>query len=155
VSDHLGRTVRVTPDPYNPWRALRRAHDVQLHWKHLPGGARGMTRPPEPAVTLDPRQTQAELRSTLTHELVHLERGPVPADPVLAAREEAAVEQETAHRLIPLPRLADVLMAAHGEREAADELWVDVEVLRCRLAHLHPAERGYLRRRLAQREGAA
>ena len=37
---------------------------------------------------------------------------------------------------------------AHNLDEAADELWVDVETLEVRLAHLHPSERHYLRRRL-------
>jgi hypothetical protein len=33
---------------------------------------------------------------------------------------------------------------------AAEELWVCEDTLRVRLKHLHPAERGWLRRRLEQ-----
>lgn len=72
------------------------------------------------AVTLDSRLLQVERRSAIAHELVHIERGPVPRDPWLAACEELAVEQETARRLIPLDRLVDALAWAHNLHEAAD-----------------------------------
>ena len=45
-------------------------------------------------VTVDCRLSAAQRRCTLAHELVHVERGPVPRDPWLAAREEAAVEAD-------------------------------------------------------------
>jgi glyoxylase-like metal-dependent hydrolase (beta-lactamase superfamily II) len=38
----------------------------------------------------------------------------------------------------------------HDLAEAADDLWVDEQLLRCRLRHLHPSERGYLQQRLAE-----
>lgn len=134
---------------YHPWRAFRRLADWTLTLRRLPltGPAVELhwaTR----TIHMDKRLLQAERRSAIAHELVHIERGPVPRDPWLAAREELAVEQETARRLIPLDRLVDALVWAHDLYEAADELWVDVETLRVRLDHLHPAEKAVLKERL-------
>lgn len=132
---------------YHPWRALRSLVDWTLQWQ-ASDLVDGVTHFPSRTITLDPRLLQVERRCTITHELVHIERGPVPADPRLAAREESYVEQEAARRLITLEALADALAWCHDEYEAADELWVDVDTLRVRLAHLHPAEVAHLRRRL-------
>lgn len=84
--------------------------------------------------------TQAERRCTLTHELVHRERGPVPADPAAAAREEAIVEEISARRLITLPQLADGLRWSRHPRELAEALWVDQPTLHTRMATLDPLE---------------
>lgn len=89
---------------------------------------------------------------TITHELVHIERGPVPKDPWLKVREESYVEQEVARRLIKLEPLGEALAWANHMSEAADCLWVTERVLEVRLAHLHPSERAHLKRRLAFRE---
>lgn len=92
--------------------------------------------------------TQAERRSTILHECLHVERG--PALSTLAAREELRVEKETARLLLPnIKDVADALAWARSTAEAADELWVDEQLLRCRLTYLHPAERGYLQQRLS------
>ena len=77
----------------------------------------------------------------MAHELVHVERGPVPADPWLAAREERAVEAEAARRLIPLEALAGALAWSRRPVEVADELWVDVQTLAVRIGGLSVAER--------------
>ena len=58
--------------------------------------------------------TQAERRCTLTHELVHRERGPVPRDPAAAAAEERAVDEIAARRLITLGSLVDGLATNVG-----------------------------------------
>ena len=84
------------------------------------------------------------------HELVHVERGPAPADPHLRAREEATVERETARRLIPLSALAEALSWSLHPAVVADELRVTEAVLTTRLRALHPAELHYLTRRLAR-----
>ena len=86
---------------------------------------------------------QVERRCVLLHELVHEERGiPHGVDP----REEAAVEQEVAHRLIPIELLADALRWTMLVSKAADHCHVTTEVLMTRWEHLHPSERHYLRR---------
>ena len=97
-------------------------------------------------ITLDRGLLQAERRSTLAHELEHVRRGPVPE--WHWAREEAIVEREAARRMIDIRDLGEALAWSHDLHEAADELWVDVELLRARLDSLHPSERHYLKRRL-------
>lgn len=94
---------------------------------------------------------QRERRTVLAHELIHLERGATVCD----AREEAAVEQEAARRLIPIDELASALAWTRNVDELAEELWVDAALVRCRMAHLHPSERHYLRRRLEHTEETA
>lgn len=98
-------------------------------------------------VFLRPGLTQAQRRCALTHEIIHLERGPVPSDPTLAAREERIVEDLTARRLIPLSMLIEALTwATDDDRQAlADELWVDDVTLAIRLRNLTVSERARIR----------
>lgn len=84
--------------------------------------------------------TQAERRCTLTHELVHRERGPAPADCAAAAREERIVDEITARRLISVPALVDGLRWTRQPRELAEHLWVDEPTLRTRMDTLDPLE---------------
>lgn len=84
---------------------------------------------------------------TVLHEVLHLLNGPQPRG--LRAKEEEWVRRQTAREMIPDVRaLGEVLAWAHTPMEAADELGVDIYVLRKRIRHLHPAERHYLARRL-------
>lgn len=92
--------------------------------------------------------TQAERRCTLTHELVHRERGPVPCDPAEAAREERIVDEIAARRLITVPALADGLAWTRHPRELAEHLWVDEPTLQTRMATLDPVEVAQLEHRL-------
>lgn len=134
---------------YHPWRALRQLGDEwTLVWAPIAGvvDRLGLTSWHDKTITLDPDQDQAQRRSTLAHELVHVERGPV--DCRYRHREERYVDAVAARRLIGIRELGEALAWAHDLAEAADELWVDESMLRARLAHLHPAERHYLRRRL-------
>lgn len=60
------------------------------------------------------------------------------------------MDREAARLLLPdVLTIADALAWAHTIEEAAEELWVDVDTLRARLRCLHPVERGYLTRALA------
>lgn len=133
---------------HHPWRALRALERFELRWAHLPIGKLGETDFDAETITLAHGLDQAERRSTIAHELEHIERGWSPC----TAREECAVDREAARKLIEVRALGEALAWAVDEQEAADELWVDVHMLRARLRHLHPAERGYLRRRLADLE---
>lgn len=99
-------------------------------------------------VTVDKRLLQAERRCTIAHELEHIRRGPLPTDPVLAAREEAAIDQAVARRLVTLDALAAALAWSSDPHEVAEELWVDVPTLLTRIHHLHPSERAYLNQKL-------
>ena len=104
-------------------------------------------------IVLHPRQSQAQRRCTLTHELVHAERADLGE---CSERIEELVHAEAARRLITIEALVDAAMYHEDDLEAlAEALWVDLETLQARLAHLHPAERGYLQRRLSMKEHTA
>lgn len=133
---------------HHPWHEFGSLTEWTLHQTDLPDGTLGLTCHHTKTVTLDRSLLQVERRCTIAHEVRHILRGPVPADPVLAAREELAVEQATARLLIDVHRLGEALAWSEDLHEVADELWVDPALLRVRLDHLHPAERAYLHRRL-------
>lgn len=139
---------------WHPWRALRHVTDATLCWWLLPEGVFETCDVTSGSITLNPGQTQAERRSTLTHELVHLERGQVPACPIAAGREEQAVNAEAARRLIPLEALIDALLWSYDEHELADELWVDLDMVRARLDNLTDEERATIDAQLWEREAA-
>lgn len=132
----------------HPWCEFRSLTDWTLTWAALPARIMGLTCWADQTVTLDRTLLQAERRCTIAHEVEHIRRGPVPVEPVLAAREEAAVEQAVARRLITIRALGEALAWSQHPAVVADELWVDEDTLRVRLEHLHPAERAYLKRRL-------
>ncbi len=133
---------------WHPWRALRVHYsDVEVSCRyrlpdHLMGLQQGAT------IWLCRTLTQAERRCTLTHELVHRERGPVPADPAAAAAEERAVDRIAARRLITLPSLLDGLRWTQRLPELAEHLWVDEPTLRTRLDTLDPIEVAHLEHEL-------
>lgn len=131
----------------HPWRRLRDLADVTLLWHD--GGPAGLTNFGESTISLRRGLNQAERRSTVLHECLHVERGPVPLG--MARGEEVRVEKEAARLLMPdIKVVGEALAWAHDLGEAADELWVDEQMLRVRLQHLHPAERGWLKQRLEE-----
>lgn len=131
----------------HPWRWLRNLPHVDLQWHD--GGVMGEADHEAQTVSLRRGLSYEERRCTLLHELLHLERG--PALTTTCDRDEDAVRRTTARLMLPSVRqLGEALAWAHDEREAADELAVDVGVLRDRLRWLHPSERHYLTRRLAE-----
>lgn len=132
----------------HPWRRLRALTHFQLKWHD--GGLMGETDYQASTISLRRGMTQAQRRSTVMHECLHAERGPVPMG--LADREELRVRKHTAQLLLPDVRvIADAMAWAQGDMEAAaDELWVDAGILRDRLRFMaHPAERAYLAKRFA------
>lgn len=134
----------------HPWRRLRHLTHVTLLWAD--DGPDGVTDFDAGTVTLRRGMTQAERRSTILHECLHIERGPVPAG--LVDREELRVWKESARLLLPdVAAIGDALAWGQGDvAAAAEELWVCEDTLRVRLKHLHPSERGWLKRRLEQEE---
>lgn len=133
---------------HHPWQAFRALTHIRLRWAALPEGMLGYTDHERREVVLAVGLTQAERRCTIAHETQHVLRGPVPT--YLLRREEHAVDREAARLLLPdIKAVGDALAWALSVEEAAEELWVDVETLQCRLRTLHPVERGYLHRRLA------
>lgn len=141
--------VSTVPVMHHPWRAFRDLVDWTLEWAHLPHGVWGLTDFDRRVVTLTHGMSQAERRCTIEHERQHILRGPVSA--AYTAREELAVDRNAARVLLPDIRAIGAELAwAHNLDEAAEQLWVDPDILRTRLEHLHPAERAYLRRRLEE-----
>jgi hypothetical protein len=125
---------------WHPWRTLRDHHaDVDVICRYrLPERIMGMQLGRR--IWLCATLTQAERRCTLTHELVHRERGPVPNAPAAAAREERAVDEISARRLITMPALVDALRWTRHPAELADHLWVDEPTLQTRMTTLDPLE---------------
>ncbi|NYD39953.1 hypothetical protein [Nocardioides panaciterrulae] len=133
----------------HPWRQLRELAHVTLQWHE--GGKMGQVDHGTQTVSLRLGLTWEERRCTLLHELLHLDNGPQPFG--LKAKEEETVRRQTAREMLPdIWQVGEALAWAHTPMEAAEELGVDLYVLRKRLRHLHPSELHYLERRLAQAE---
>lgn len=140
----------TTHGPYDPWVDLRE------NWPHLhvvvePMAGRLLGELRYPVIALRAGTTAAQRRCTLTHEIVHLERGVRDCGP-WNGREERHVHAEVARRLVSTEQFvravrevggiqggpADVLRLAHA-------LDVDRETMRVRLALVTPAERRRVR----------
>lgn len=135
---------------YHPWRDLRAREHVSVAWtRSLPRGVRAVAH--GDALLMDAGQMQAERRSTLAHELVHLDRGDAECQP---ARVEREVEEEAARRLIPIDHLIDALLWSQDEHELSEELWVDRAIVRARLEGLTDAERDEVEAAMDRREEA-
>jgi len=93
---------------------------------------------------------QRERRSTLAHELVHLERGIAPYHPHYTLREERIVDEIAARRLIPLDDLFNAMIWCQGrvDDEVAEELGVDLDTLNTRINTLEPCEQQWLERQI-------
>lgn len=135
---------------FHPWRRLRERPELEVQWRRLPDGVLGRT--DGQRIWLDPRQPQRQRRCTLLHELIHADRGVACGSD---SSEERTVEQLAARHLIPLVALAEGIAWAHDEHELADDLWVDVEMVRARLAGLSAQEQGYIEDRIAAIEVTA
>ncbi len=111
---------------WNPWAALRERRHLLFLLANLPDGVEGayQRRGETGYVLLDRSLDQAERNATLAHELVHEERGTLPAGAPdwLVDKEERHVDDEAARRLVPLEALDDLHLRAvvHGEQIA---LW--------------------------------
>ena len=135
----------TVPVMRNPWRRLRALAHVELRWHDEPDPM-GLT-DFATYISLSRTLTWAERRSTILHEVLHVERGPAPS--WCEAKEERLVDKEAARWLLPDVRvIGDALAWSHSYAEAADELGVDEALLRVRLRYLHPSERAFLTRRL-------
>lgn len=132
---------------HHPWRAFRNLTAWTLHWSHeLPEDRLGEVDFEAQTVTLAHGLTQAERRSTIAHETQHILRGAAPTH--LRAREERAVDRAAAQLLISIEALAEALLWSYDEHEIAEELWVDVQTVRARMASLTDGETRQLNARL-------
>lgn len=102
------------------------------------------------AIWMDPDQLQVERRCTLAHEIAHIDLGHTDCSD---ERDETQAQRLTANRLITWDALVDVFKWADNPHEAADCLWVTVDVLEDRLRFLHPHERLLLQQVVRARDG--
>lgn len=136
------------PPPWNPWAYLRRHHpDVEIVTEYrLPEHVMGLTLYHHRVILLCRYMNQNELRSTLAHEIAHIERGPVPVRDAMARDEERCVDRIASRRLVRITDLARIALRHPGGDAAcwASNLWVDVPMLQCRLRELDAVERAKL-----------
>jgi hypothetical protein len=146
IQPHCNRGPNNDPvfTGYDPWRDLADNHPhIRVVLVPMRGDLLGELREAGLVIALRSGTTAAQRRCTLTHELVHLERGIRECGP-WQQREELAVHREAARRLIPMGALLrGVTVAAHssGTGLLADELGVDSDTLDVRLASLNRSER--------------
>src|SRR4051812_11136095 len=103
---------RRVPDRYDPW------HDLAVNWPDVeiviePMGGRLLGVLRYPIIALRAGTSAAQRRCTLTHEIVHLERGVGDCGP-WSGREELQVHREVARRLIPIDELAAAVRELGG-----------------------------------------
>jgi hypothetical protein len=136
---------------WNPWRHIgdNYPHVTVVRDKELPGRIWGLT--DGTRIWICRRLNQAQRRSTLAHEIGHLERGLPPTDPRGLAREERLVSELAARRLITLQDLAAALKWSREPAELADALWVDLDTVKARMQSLDPIEVAQLEHELEGR----
>lgn len=135
---------------HHPWRRLRdRLPDWRIEFVPLPGDTWGETDAFTRTISIDSGLLQSQRRCTITHEIEHAEAGDVGPQ---SLHRERQVDEAVARRLISLDRLVDAALWAHDVDELADELWVDLPTVRCRLDTLTDAERAAVRTALAVRD---
>ncbi|WP_394940726.1 ImmA/IrrE family metallo-endopeptidase [Psychromicrobium sp. YIM B11713] len=121
---------------FHPWRTLGSLPHITVIWtelEHHSALTDGVSK-----IWLDRRLFQVERRCSLTHELIHIERGHTRRQDPAA---ELSVRAETARRLIPWEELLRHKRWALSIEELADCLWVTPRVLQDRIDHLSAAER--------------
>jgi hypothetical protein len=138
---------------WHPWRAIRRHREINVEWVDLPDGTLGDSLGHSMRLTTGLLQT--ERRAVATHEYLHICRGDLGdcASNWHESKQEREVCRLTAELCITLDDLVDALLWSKDEHEVADCLWVPVEVLQDRLAHLTDSENAYITRRLLLAEG--
>ncbi|XAO35470.1 IrrE-like protein [Gordonia phage Morgana] len=125
---------------YDPWAdiAARYPHITVDRTRSLGDGLFGEW--VGDTIYLDRDLSPEQARCTLTHEIVHLDRG-VPCD-VDDPAEEAIVEGIAARKLIDMSDYVDIVvrMTLNNFQQIADELDVDTTMLAMRVTDFSPAE---------------
>lgn len=129
---------------FDPWMVLEGLAGWTL--RHAPTPRRGLCDWSTKTISIDPSLTAAEQRAVLTHELVHAERGPVPA--WMRAREEQTVRAISARRLIELPPLIEAVSWSRIPVIIAQDLDVDADTVRARAEALDDEEAAAIAARL-------
>jgi hypothetical protein len=151
MTTHLNRHRSRQFDHYDPWLDLQQNWpQVRVVVEAMSGDLLGEVRDDGRLIALRAGTSAAQRRCTLTHELVHLERGLLDCGP-WSQREELLVHSTVALRLIPPAALVAALRDLGGADDLpalAQQLEVDSETLRLRLSRLSSPERRMLRRAL-------
>ena len=111
--------------PYDPRSVIESCPDLVLVFDEvagLMGGGLHARRGAVGVIVVDPQLGEADRRAVLTHELIHHERGEPVAGPeapagleLLRDREERAVDDEVARRLVPVDLLRVLVGRADDE----------------------------------------
>lgn len=134
---------------WNPWKALIEDHpDYRVVTnRELPPGLMGLTSFKTKTIWLCSKLATVEADATLAHELVHVERAPMPTDYSAAIAEERIICEITARRLIPFRDLAHFMVWWPNSSTAnylSSLLHVDTPTVHERLLTLTPNERAAL-----------
>ncbi len=117
---------------------LHEMPDIALRIGRLDTGQLGHLHFPTRTITISDNANTAQFASALTHELLHLMRGPSYDDPDEISRDETSVREQTARLLVPpsqLPPGSDPNHVAHHY-----EVDINVARLSVELARLERAE---------------
>ncbi|QAU07243.1 metallo-protease [Gordonia phage Asapag] len=127
---------------YHPWRHAR---SLDLTIELVPNlRARGTYS--AGLVQIRAGLSQRERRATLSHEIVHFERGDegVACSRWHLQKLERQVHLVAARRLITVEDLADAVITEPDYASMAQKLWVDDYTFRLRLAHVTDEERAQI-----------
>lgn len=118
---------------WHPWRQVRDhyPHLIIDCTRQLDAETMGLVG--RRTIWIDRDLSQRERRTTLTHELLHIE---------MPDATEAEIELETARRLITLDQLVDAIcwLRHPNIADLADHLWVDQQAAWTRMQYLDPIE---------------
>lgn len=137
----MSAELRAAEDmpPWSPWDYLRRnypEHQV-IRTYELPGTFWGLQQGRR--IWLCSKLNVAQQRSTLAHEIIHLERGIPPVDEFLRKKEEQICDWFASRRLIRAHEFARVAAShphATSAKWFAHRLWVDRAMMVARLRYL-------------------
>lgn len=135
---------------YSPWADLASRPEINFEWSPLVGRM-GEYLHSHRLIRLRRDLPRRVMRSVLAHELRHADM----ADELTVCgrvnlRQEQRADREAARLLIDVRELGEALVVNDGHLSGtAVSLRVSDYLLGIRLASLHPSERHYLRRRLA------
>lgn len=139
----------------SPWQMLGEMPDIELVWTtddDLLRGDDAWWDPDSRQIFMDLRLKQVVKRCALAHELAHVVREDASCGiAVHDDRMEIAADRLASRWLLPdLNAIAHAFVTAESNGHAAEMLWVTLPILEARYAAMHPAERHYIRRKVAE-----
>lgn len=154
MSSRLGASAG-SAEPYDPGADMARRYPewVVRHKRIAPIPEVLCVR--RKVVLVDTEADRACRRSALAHAIAHIDLGHVPESGRTGRRYEMEADTLAAERLIPLPRLADVLTWALCPAEVADELEVTAHMVRVRVRSLTQDEKMTIDMHVRRSGGAA